>query len=173
MSIADAEVTDRELAALVGLTDRRIRQLATEGKLVRVARNKFRLADAMRVLLDEAAENNEGSELQKERLRKLRAEASLAELTLARERGLVALLSEFERVQAERWATVRVNVMQVPTRAVLQLLGCTDETEFKAKLKAELILALKTAANATLELPDEPDDEPDDEQQPGGQDASR
>lgn len=173
MNIVDAEVTDRELAALVGLTDRRIRQLATEGKLVRVARNKFRLADAMRVLLDEAAENNEGSELQKERLRKLRAEASLAELTLARERGLVALLSEFERVQASRWATVRANVMQVPTRAVLQLLGCTDESEFKAKLKAELILALKTAANATLELPDEPDDEPDDEQQPGSQDAGR
>lgn len=173
MNIVDAEVNDRELAALVGLTDRRIRQLATEGKLVRVARNRFRLADAVRVLLDEAAENNEGSELQKERLRKLRAEASMAELELLKARGQVAMVADFERVQAARYAMIRANCLNVPQRAVLQLLGETREETFKAKLKAELILALKTAANATLELPDEPDDEPDDEQQPGGQDASR
>ena len=71
------EVSDASLAEIAGCTSRRIRQLAESGKLKRVGRNKFILGDAVRVLLEEAAENNEGSEIQKEKLRKLRAEATM------------------------------------------------------------------------------------------------
>jgi len=41
--------------------------------------------------------------------------------------------------------------MNVPQRAVLQLLGETDERAFKEKLKAELVLALETSAEEELE----------------------
>lgn len=164
MNLQDTEVSDAELAALVGLTDRRIRQLAQAGKLKRTGRNRFRLGDAVRVMLDEAAENNEGSELQKERLRKLRAEATMAELELAKERGEVALVSEFENVQTARATLIRANIMQVPTRAVLQLLGETSEEVFKSKLKAELALALQSAADAKVDLASEVEGENDNEQ---------
>lgn len=85
-----------------------------------------------------------------------------AELELANALKLVAPIEEFERVQAARAAVIRQNVLNVAQRACIQLLGCTDEAEFKKKLRAELTLALDTAANAALELPDD-DDENDDE----------
>lgn len=88
-----------------------------------------------------------------------RAKMLQAELELAKARGEVAPIREFERAQAARYAIIRANVMNVPQRAVLQLLGCTDESEFKAKLKRELVLALQTAAEASLDLPAEDDED--------------
>lgn len=85
------------------------------------------------------------------KVRKQKAETELAELELATKKGEVALIEEFERVQAMAFAAIRDNIMNVPQRAVLQLLGETDERAFKEKLKAELILALETSAEEELE----------------------
>lgn len=85
------------------------------------------------------------------KVRKQKAETELAELELATKKGEVALIEEFERVQAMAFAAIRANIMNVPQRAVLQLLGETDERAFKEKLKAELILALETSAEEELE----------------------
>lgn len=93
------------------------------------------------------------------RRRKLQAETTLAELELAKAKGEIAPIHEFERAQSRIMAAIQANVMNVPARAVLQLLGCTDETEFKAKLRAELTLALKTAAEAEITLDDEEGDD--------------
>jgi phage terminase Nu1 subunit (DNA packaging protein) len=161
MIVADLEVSDVELAALVDLTPRRIRQLATEGKLVRVGRNRFKLGDSVRALLAEAAENNEGSELQKERLRKLRAEATMAELELAEQTRLVARIDEFQRAWEARWTLVRTNVLNVPQRAVLRLLGEHSETTFKHTLREELVTALKTAAESKIDLSEDEDEDHD------------
>ena len=149
--VTTLQVTDAELARLAGITTRRIRQLAEAGKLQRIGRNRYNLAEAFQALLDEMSTPNRAGELTAERVRKLRAEASLAELELAKAVGEVALIDEFERVQAAMDTAIRSNMMNVPARAELQLLGCTDPTEFKTKLRAELILALQTAANTDLE----------------------
>lgn len=159
MDIAALEVSDADLAALVDLTPRRIRQLATEGKLSRVGRNRFRLGESIRVLLAEAAENNEGSELQKERLRKLRAEATMTELTLAEQTRQVARIADFKRVWEARWALVRANVLNVTNRAVLRLLGELSEEAFKRTLREELVIALKTAAEAEIDLSADEDED--------------
>lgn len=91
--------------------------------------------------------------------RKLAAEAALAELELEKARGDVAPVKEFERVQARMMATIRANILNVPARAVFQLLGETDEATFKAKLRAELALALEQSAEASLDLEDEDDED--------------
>lgn len=159
MTTPDTLVTDAELAALANVSPRRIRQLAESGVLERVDRNQYALGASIQALLEEAA--GSGSALVRERTRKLSAEATRAELQLAKERGEVALIDEFARVQSAKYAIIRQNIMQVPQRAVLQLLGCTHETEFKAKLKDELTLALKTAAETEPDLTDETDDDAD------------
>lgn len=91
--------------------------------------------------------------------RTARAKMEQAELGLAQSRGLVAPIAEFERVQASMMATIRQNIMNVPQRAVLQLLGETDEMEFKKKLRAELTLALEQSANAELDVTEDDDNE--------------
>lgn len=91
--------------------------------------------------------------------RKLAAETGKAELEFAKARGEVATVGEFKRAQAKMMAAIRANVMNVPARAVLQLLGETDETTFKARLRAELTLALEQSAKAEFELDDEEQDD--------------
>lgn len=86
--------------------------------------------------------------------RKLEAETLTAELEFARAKDLVAPIAEFERAQAMFAATVQANVMQVPQRVVLRLLGETDETTFKAVLREELTAALKQAAESDLDVSD-------------------
>lgn len=82
-----------------------------------------------------------------------------AELELAKARSEVAPIRDFERAQSAVFAEIRSNVMNVPQRVVIQLLGETNEQQFKAVLRTELTLALKAAADAqlTLEAPDDSD----------------
>lgn len=125
---------------------------------------QFATGDIARWLRDRAVQDATGDtqadEAEIERRTK-RAKMLQAELELAKARSEVAPVREFERVQAARYAVIRQNMMNVPSRAVLQLLGCTDEAEFKDKLRKELALALETAANAGLDLAED-DDEQDD-----------
>lgn len=78
-----------------------------------------------------------------------------AELAVARDLKLVAPVEEFERVSAARAAMVRQNVMNVAQRACLRLLGEKSEEVFKRVMREELTLALRTAYETALELPEE------------------
>lgn len=91
--------------------------------------------------------------------RKLAAETGTAELEFARARGEVAPVAEFEKATARLMAAIRQNVMNVPARAVLQLLGETDEATFKQRLRAELTLALEQSALVEFDLDDDSDDD--------------
>jgi len=119
---------------------------------------QFNTADVAQWLRDKARDEGRGTAQASEeelKLRKLAAEAEKAELELAKAKGEVAPVREFERATSALMAVIRQNVMQ--------LIGCTDETEFKSKLRAELVLALESAAEEELALDD-------DEDQPGSDD---
>jgi len=88
------------------------------------------------------------------RRRQLVAATGKAELEFAIAKGEVAPVREFERAQAKAMAAIRANVLNVPARAVLQLLGETDETTFKQRLRAELTLALEQSAQMDFDLDD-------------------
>jgi len=125
---------------------------------------QFNTADISRWLRDKSVADATGTapadeaELDK---RRRTADTLRAELELAKARGDVAPVRDFERAQAAFAAAIRANVMNVPARAVLQLLGETNERVFKDKLRAELVLALETAAAADLALDDD-EEETDD-----------
>lgn len=96
--------------------------------------------------------------------RKLLAETRRAELEFAKAAAEVAPVAQFERATARMLAGIRANIMNVPARAVLQLLGETDETTFKQTLRAELTLALEQSAAIDFDLDD---DESDDDEAEG------
>lgn len=123
---------------------------------------EFDSADVIKWLGDRRAADASGtaiSDLAEIERRTKFATMQKAELELAKAKGEVAPIKEFERAQAKAMAEIRANVMNVPARAVLQLLGETDETAFKQKLAAELRLALETAAAADLTLDDDDEDD--------------
>jgi phage terminase Nu1 subunit (DNA packaging protein) len=82
-----------------------------------------------------------------------------AELELAKARGEVASVREFELAQSRAMAAIRARVMNVPQRVVTQLLGETDATKFKDKLKGELREALEQAADEDITLEDDDGDD--------------
>lgn len=115
---------------------------------------QFNTAQVSKWLRDRDVEEATGGipdGLEELKLREQKAKTELTELELAERKGEVALIAEFERAQAMVFAAIRANIMNVPQRAVLQLLGETDERAFKEKLRAELILALETSAEEELE----------------------
>ena len=115
---------------------------------------QFNTAQVSKWLRDRDVEEATGGipdDLEELKLREQKAKTELTELELATKKGEVALIAEFERAQAMVFAAIRANIMNVPQRAVLQLLGETDERAFKEKLKAELVLALETSAEEELE----------------------
>ena len=154
-SLADMEVSDADLAALVGCSARYVRKLATEGKIHRVGRNTFVLGDALQAVIQEMTAGGGGAkQLMAERVRKLSADATLSELALAKAKGEVALVSEFERAQSIRFALIRARMLQVPQRAVVQIVAERDETKIKAVLFAEITEALTDAADEELDEDD-------------------
>ena len=106
----------------------------------------------------EAASGDSPSDLAEIERRTALAKMQQAELTLAKAKGEVAPIREFERAQAKVFAEIRANIMNVPQRVVVQLLNESDETRFKQVLRSELTLALEAAANAELILENEEDD---------------
>lgn len=108
-----------------------------------------------------AAAGDAPDDIEKLDLRKAAAETQIAELKLAQAKSEVAPVAEFEKATARLMATIRANVMNVPARAVLRLLGETNETAFKRVLREELTLALEQSAESDLALGDENDDEND------------
>ena len=75
--------------------------------------------------------------------RKLLAQTLSAELAYANERGLVAPVAEFERARAHTFAKIRQNVLAIPQRVALSLVGEKSEARIKEVLKAELVDALR------------------------------
>jgi len=153
-TLADMEVTDADLAALAGVSARHIRRLG----LPKMGRNAYRLGDAFAALLEGLSGGDAGAELTKERVRLVKAQADKAEMEYALARSEIAPVRDFERATAKLMAAIRANILNVPARAVLQLLGETDETTFKARLRAELVLALEQSAQAEFDLDDDEDE---------------
>jgi len=154
------------IAKLLLLSDRRVQQLANEGVIPKSERGRYELVGAVqgyiRYLQDRSiSPGNSGTlDYQAEKARLTKAQADTAEIELAKLRGDLASIADFEKAQAISAATIRTNVMSVPQRVVIRLLGETDETKFKETLKQELALALETAANTDFEnLDDEPFDD--------------
>lgn len=123
---------------------------------------KFKLADVMAWWSNrEKATTTDPMEVKDAELRRRRliADTGIAELEFAKARGDVALVEEFEKATEKLMGIIRANIMNVPARAVLQLLGETDEAAFKEKLRKELALALEQSAGANFDLDEEDETE--------------
>lgn len=160
-------VTRAEIADLFGVATTTVDQWVRSGcpiveKGSKGVPAKFNTAEVARWRVEKAAEDAGGQAKASEhelKLRKLAAETAKSELELAKAKGEVAPIMEFERVQAARMSSIRANLRNVPARAVMQLLGCTDESEFKKTLMDEINLALVTSAEQDIEVEEEEEQE--------------
>lgn len=162
-NIATLECSLDQLAALAGVSSRHVRRLLALAETPQTRRGRWALGQALPAIVEGLAGGPAGGDLTRERTRLVALQADRAALQLAREKGQVALLDEVERAWALRNALVQTNIMRVPERAILQLLGETNEPVWKQRLRTELKLALKQAAESPITESDLEDDTANDQ----------
>lgn len=167
------KVSRRDLAAVFGVSlptvDAWVRQGCPFDQ--RGGRGKewtFDTADVARWREERAAQDAGGEETQdidKLKLRKLRAETQAAELQLMKDKGLVAPLDQVERTLSRALAEVQSNLRgRMITRLVTQLIGETDERRFKRIALAEVDEVLESLA--ALDISADEADTPDEDEEP-------
>lgn len=123
----DTTVSATELAKVLGLTARRVGQLAQDGVIVRASRGKFVLSDAVRQYIEYAA-RNQTSEGKKIELDKDKAEAKLkaakaraAELEVAELEGRMHRSEDVAAVLEALVYEIRANLTALPGRLAVDV----------------------------------------------------
>lgn len=114
------------VAALFGLTPRRIQQLAKEGILPKAERGRYNLAACVRSYVAhlqsklQEAQNRQAGErsagLAEDKALKVRAERELAELRVERERSLVVPVAAVAADREREYAALSATLDAIPSR---------------------------------------------------------
>ena len=133
------EVTADELAALIGVTTKTIRNHAERGVVVRAGRGKYLLAESIRRMLADARKGSRPNDLHREQLALVREKRRSAELRNAEAEGRVIDLSEAEAVVDAIVATFRVGLDGLPAKI-------TRDVSLRKQIKAEADAILLAAS---------------------------
>jgi len=166
-------VSTTELANFLGVHRRTIQDWTKQGCpiAVRVSQgvkggHQFIPRDVMNWLKEKAVSDAIGGDdpnivsAEEAKRRKILAEAGLQEIELAKKKGDVIDLAELERKLSNSFAIVRSNMLKVPDRTAIRLVGETDEVKIKRIIREEVTQALEALANwNSYELEEFDDDE--------------
>jgi len=153
------------LSDLIGVGDRRIRQLADEGVIVRIKKGRYDLAASMKNYIKylkvseglQDSPKNEQEELDHEKMLHEKAKRGMAELKLAAMRGEMHKAEDVERVMTDQLSAFRSKVLNIPTKIAAPLSVMTDKGMIMSFLENEMVEALNevTVYSSTLFYSDE------------------
>ncbi len=146
------------IAKLLMISERRVQQLTAEGVIPRAERGRYELAQSVqgyiRFLQDRSAGNAsqlESIDYHKEKARKIKAEADIAEVEAAKRMGMAIDAIEVKRAWQLILGEVRANLLNnTPARIASLILGLDNETEVKRIVRAEIGLAMKAASETDV-----------------------
>lgn len=158
--MSTGEATAAQVANLCNLTARRVQQLAKDGVIPRAGRGRYPLVAAVRAyvrylqeIVDGRPRTPQDATLNAARARKMNAEAELAELELARARGLMVTVPDYERALGAVLDRLVGRLRALPAR--LTHLGEAVEVEAEAEVEA-IVTELHGMRDPVLEEQDEP-----------------
>lgn len=154
------EVTEIELADWLGLTDRRIRQLAKDGIVAKSRRGRYDLKASIKgyvnwirqdekkmdASLDKLKLSKEATALQHEQLKKRKTELQVQELEKKLHRA--EDVEYFWNVMA---LAVKSRLTAIPVKCAPLLVGIDDRKEIQAILKREVTEALNEVAEYSVD----------------------
>lgn len=145
-----------QLAHALNVDVRRIQQLVNEG-MPKQGRGEYDGAKCMlwyirylQAAIKRRAIPMEGDELiseREQRVRKMRIDADLRDIELAKQRGQIVSIADVEREMSDMALTVKARIMAVPPRVAPDLLGETSRVMVQAKLEKALKEALRELAS--------------------------
>lgn len=152
------------IAKLLMISERRVQQLAQEGAIPKAERGRYELEPTVQGYiryLQERSVHSDASTIDYavEKARLTKAQADLAELTLARERRDVVSVALLEKNLSGLFAEVATNLRNIPGRIVSALVGQTDERAIRRLVLAEIDQVLQALSERDVMI--EPVDEQD------------
>jgi phage terminase Nu1 subunit (DNA packaging protein) len=139
-------VSTSELAEILGLSDRRIRQLEQIGAISKISRGKFNLSETIQQYIDwiksQAIESDQELDLKKEKTLLTRANRQKVELEIQIMRGELHRSEDVQRVMNDMLGAFRARCLAIPTKAAPRLIAETDIAIIQDTLRKEIYEAL-------------------------------
>ena len=110
-----------ELASLLGLTDRRVRQLADQGVLTRQAEGDYVLPDAIEEYYTYKYKADEEVDYMAEKAKHEKAKREMAELELQKRRNEVHEAENVRRVMSDMLSNLRSQLLGIPAKMAPRL----------------------------------------------------
>lgn len=143
--LTDAVVSAIVLGKLLGLSDRRVRELRDQGVIPDDGAGRYRLGDAvpaycahMRPAAGKNAEGGSegGAALDAARVRLVTAQAEARELLNAQLRGEAVMAEDLDAVVGATFDAVRGKVLTIPPSVAARVTGKTSKPEVQAEVAA-------------------------------------
>lgn len=145
--ISAITVSSKVFSEIIGVSDRRVRQLGEEGILVRAAKGRYKLAESVRNYImtlklandsDNIPIEEEELDLEREKAKKERVNRLIAELKLAKMKGEVHSSKDVELVMTDMLSSFKSRFMNLPAK-VSPILANRDTGYINDYLTSEVL----------------------------------
>ncbi|MCM1439170.1 MAG: hypothetical protein NC131_08205 [Roseburia sp.] len=149
----ETEVSTSELACVLGITGRRIRQLAEDGQLERVSQGRFNLADAVqRYIAGLSRETTSAEEAKLERAKRQSeatlkmSKAEIARLEMKELQGKMHRSEDVAAMTEDLIYTIRSALMALPGRLAVDVCSAQSPAEASEIIRKEAALVMQELA---------------------------
>lgn len=151
---AEAEVSTTELAAILGVTARRVQQMAQDGTIVPVRRGYFQLGDAVQRYINflskpqvsEAEQKLETARKQSEAQLKL-SKAQLAKMEVEELKGRLHRSEDVEAFTEDLIYTIRSALLSLPGRLSVDVAATSSPAEASECIRKEVHAIMRELSN--------------------------
>ena len=151
---AEAEVTTTELAAILGITERRVQQMAQDGTVISVRRGYFQLGDAVQRYINflskpqvsEAEQNLETARKHSEAQLKL-SKAQLAKMEVEELKGRLHRSEDVEAFTEDLIYTIRSALLSLPGRLSVDVAATSSPAEASECIRKEMHAIMRELSN--------------------------
>lgn len=118
-------VSSKVLSEIIGVSDRRVRQLGEEGVFIRAAKGRYKLAESVKNYIltlrlandsDNIPIEDDELDLEQEKAKKERVNRLIAELKLAKMKGEVHSSKDVENVMMDMLSSFKSRLLNVPAK---------------------------------------------------------
>lgn len=149
--ISAVTVSAKVLTRIIGLTERRIRQLAEEGILVRAGKGRYRLEESLKnyiltlkVAIETGGVDNPDGELnlEEEKAMHEKVKRHISELKLQTMKGELHKSDDVKHVMTEMIVSIKTKLLSLPSKISPLLLSRDDVGYIKGIITKEVVEAL-------------------------------
>ncbi|MGG1599324.1 hypothetical protein [Paenibacillus naphthalenovorans] len=141
---SEMHFTTKQLSAMLGLSSRRVQQLAEEGILLKASRGLYKGIESIRGYISVIQSKTEAEEVElyKEKALHERAKREIAELKLAKLKNHMHDAADVEQVMTNMLVIFRSRILSIPDKVAPKVLGVKNVSQISDLINTEVLEAL-------------------------------